>query len=408
MSSFRSSRGRFADEADDDRNDPLSPTAGGAGAASANAEAEAAAAASADAQEAAMQSQEFKDIMMENEILAKENRLFHAYLHRNLSDVREEDIDGVDLPLPAGAAPPSGNIPLALKFAMALQEQDIRVQQLKDLSDKVVEDVSLLRAIIEAVKVRTDELRKDTYEFQRDVVVRGEHPRTGQVMAEAVLGFLSQRLGGRHALAQKLVSKAKVLKEQRAKLEAQTQSREGQKGRPLSTDFHQLQIKNQQSSQKIRELNAELFRAKASTVRVVQQLNTRRKELAEASAKGARLKGDKHERAAAASRLKAELDTVEREVRADQARQRVLQVQQSNPDVPHVIDYVQQKALASELAAEVRSWARKVEIAQMAATRAKHALQRATALRTQQAEAVRKSLQAGGSMFLPPLAGARK
>ena len=50
----------------------------------------------------------------------------------------------------------------------------------------------------------------------------------------------------------------------------------------------------------------------------------------------------------------------------------MLTVQQSNPDVPHVIDYVQQKALAAELTAEVRNWARKVEIAHMAAARARY------------------------------------
>jgi len=36
-------------------------------------------------------SNEFKDIMMENEILAKENRLFHAYLHRNLEGITEQN-----------------------------------------------------------------------------------------------------------------------------------------------------------------------------------------------------------------------------------------------------------------------------------------------------------------------------
>jgi len=291
--------------------------------AAADAEAAAAAAAEADAAEAAQQSQEFKDIMMENEILAKENRLFHAYLHRHLPDLRDDELDTVDLPLPPGAAPASGNIPLALKFAMALQEQDLRVQQLKELSDKVAEDTSLLRAIIEAIKIRTDELRKDTYEFQRDVVVRGEHPRSGQIMAEIVLTFLAQRLSSRHSLAQTLTSKAKVLKDQLGKLEAQTQSREGQKGRPLSTDFHQLQIKNQQSAQKVRELNADLFRAKSSTVRVVQQLNSRRKELAEATARGAQLQSDKKERSLAAERLTTELATVKNEVKADQVRRAI-------------------------------------------------------------------------------------
>ena len=94
---------------------------------------------------------------------------------------------------------------------------------------------------------------------------------------------------------------------------------------------------------------------------------------------------------------------MEEELRQEQAVHRRLRMQQANPDIPHVLDYVKQKAELHELQAELRNWSRKVEIVTLAAARAKALLKRARQERTERAQSIRKALQNGGGMFLPPL-----
>jgi hypothetical protein len=40
--------------------------------------------------------------------------------------------------------------------------------------------------VLEETETRIAELKKDAYEFKRDVVVGGENPRTGRTVAEKV------------------------------------------------------------------------------------------------------------------------------------------------------------------------------------------------------------------------------
>ncbi len=98
---------------------------------------------------------------------------------------------------------------------MALQEHEFRVKQLNELNNKVSEDINLLKAIIESIRVRTSELRKDSYEFQREVVVRGENERTGTIMSETLLDYWEQKVREKRLTGEKLLRKAAALAEQR-------------------------------------------------------------------------------------------------------------------------------------------------------------------------------------------------
>ncbi len=174
--------------------------------------------------------------------------------------------------------------------------------------------------------------------------------------------------------------------------------KESQGDHLLSIDFHQLQIKNQQYNLKIKELNNELFGVKSTTVRTVQILNAKKRELAELIESSTQLKKDIVDKHNSISRLKADLEGVEEEVKAERAKNRKFRMQQSNPDIPHVIDYVRQKSEVYELEAEARNWARKVDIATLAAARTTTLRSKTKQQRAAHMTALRHALRAGGSL----------
>lgn len=348
------------------------------------------------------ETEEFKRIMTENEMLAKENRLFDSYLHRTLGELnmKMDDLDAIR------QMPDEYTIPMFLKLSMAVQEHEIRTNQVKKVNAKAVEDVNLLKAIIEGIKIRIDELRKETYEFQRDIVLGSETEGNNAVVAEKVVEWFESKLKAKDNLIEKLELKNKAMKEHRYNMDMAVRHKENQGDNLHSIDFHQLQIKNQQYNQKIKLLNKELLSAKATTVRTVQVLNTKKKELSDILAKGSTLKADIKDREGGLIRLQFELEKVGNEIKKDEAKNKKFKIQQSNPDMPHVLDYVKQKSQMYELEGAVRNWARKVDIIEMAGQRARRIIRQASELRQAQARAVvgsfnGRSTHPGGGPMLP-------
>ena len=57
-------------------------------------------------------------------------------------------------------------------FIVLITLTDVNTQHSQE--EKASEDISLLKAIIEGIKIRINEMRKETYEFKRDIVIGGE------------------------------------------------------------------------------------------------------------------------------------------------------------------------------------------------------------------------------------------
>ena len=281
------------------------------------------------------------------------------------------------LVLPRFAGPSNCFCPLTPQFdkhKIGLEELEYRTKQLSALEQKASEDISLLRAITSGIKLRMTELRKETYEFQRDIVVSGENERSGHVMAEKVLRYFETTLHAKQTLIDKLRLKNKAMKAHRIKMDTQVRHKEEQGDSLHSIDFHQLQIKNSQFNQKIKERNDELLKLKMTTGKTVQILNTLKKSLNDLLAESRALRKELKEKDGIKAKLAAELERVAAEVRAERAKNRKYKVQQSNPDMPQVMDYVTQKSIAYELLAAKRNWERKVEIVEMAAKRARRVM----------------------------------
>ena len=270
-----------------------------------------------------------------------------------------------------------------------------------------------LRASMEETDVRISEIKKDAYEFKRDIVTGAENFRTGKTVAEKAVRYMEEKLRAKGAMAEKLRLKNMTLKSQIQKMEGQLQQKEDM-GEVLHViDFDQLKIENQQYLEKIEERNNELLRLKLTTGNTVQArhspplhslpvrspaclprrhpprvhardvrpiassprnlrqvLNTLKHKLNNLTAESEWLKRETSQRKETLAKISEEISRVEQEKEhAARADRKMRRDTQSQSNMPQVLDYVQQKAEMYDLERSVGSWRRKVEIAEVEAKR---------------------------------------
>merc|ERR1712010_65733 len=126
---------------------------------------------------------------------------------------------------------------------------------------------------------RIAELRKEAYEFKRDIVVGAENFRTGKTMAEKVVRYLDEKLRHKDMYIEKMKLKNASIKGNMNKIEVQLKHKEEMGDVLHYIDFHQLQIENKQYVAKIDERNQELLQLKMTTGKTVQVLNDLKKKL---------------------------------------------------------------------------------------------------------------------------------
>ena len=115
--------------------------------------------------------------------------------------------------------------------------------------------IDSLKAIVEETEIRIGELKREAYEFKRDVVVGAENPRTGQIMAEKVVKYFDDELKSKDVIIEKLKLKNNNLKSQAYKIEQQLSAKDDTSDSLHYIDFHQLQIENKQFLSKIEVKN---------------------------------------------------------------------------------------------------------------------------------------------------------
>merc|ERR1712054_456319 len=126
-------------------------------------------------------------------------------------------------------------------------------------------------------------------------------------------------------------------------------------------------IENKQYIVKIEQRNAELLQLKMTTGKTLQVLNAKKKELNDLIEET-----NSHKREIAARREQLDKIKEENQKVANQMAkkkrmiQKLRQQKEENVDMPHVLDYVEQKRKMYELQVSLKNWERKVEIAAIA------------------------------------------
>ena len=243
------------------------------------------------------------------------------------------------------------------------------IESKKKTSEKIV---GTLKAVLEETETRISDLKRDAYEFKRDVVVGAENPRTGKIMTEKVLKYFDDKFKHRDVIIDKLRLKNTTLKSNIQKLENQLIQKEEVGDVLHYIDFHQLQIENKQFIAKIEERNDELLLVKLSTGKTIKCLNEQKSMLNDALQslqfsqdeiidKRDQLDTLQSENAEAIKNIKSERKS------GDRLRQNI----QDAVAMPDIADYIQQKKQMYECEVQMRDWKKRIDIHEMHLTNSK-------------------------------------
>lgn len=325
-----------------------------------------------------------EETLRANDVLAAETQMFEKFLAR----VEPKDPAGgvgSQLSTPGGGMREekrqiqrkstksrSGQLNSALKLT-AEQKCDISQREIEELREDIEKDkeesektLDHFKAIMEETEMRLSEMKKESYEFERDIVKGSLNHRTNKVIAEKALRYFDDKLRARDTLIEKLRLKNSTLKVQKKKLMLQLKQKE-EMGEVLhEVDFNQLKIENQQYLEKIDERNQDLLRLKFMSTNTLQVQNSYKKKLTTMTKESERLQSEITLREDLQSRIKSETEVVELErAKAEQINKK-LRRQLSTFRVPEVMEYVMEKADLYDIQKKVKSWERKVDIAEMA------------------------------------------
>jgi len=232
--------------------------------------------------------------------------------------------------------------------------------------------IDTLRAVLEEIEIRIGELKRDAYEFKRDIVVGAENARTGKIMAERVTKYFEDKLNMIDAIIEKLRLKNSSLKGQINKIETILSQKEEVGDALHYIDFHQLQIENKQYVAKIEERNEELLTVKVATGKTVQSLNEFKRKLNEKLDEADWLKKEIEDKKLNLGRLEKELGRVKTEVKSESRQKDTLRQQiEEAAEMPSIENYISQKREMYDFETSLKNWEKKVEIMEMAAKRSK-------------------------------------
>jgi len=329
-----------------------------------------------DAATLAMQDQdvlerELEELLRFNETLMRENELFESHLQRTAAHLLQEE--------DAAARARAKKQPKRSQQALLTAEQkyDIAVQEMEEIREEITQQkmeseqlLDTLRARMEECDVRIAEIKKDAYEFKRDIVTGAENFRTGKIIAEKAVRYMEDKLKAKEAVAVKLRLKNATLKQQYTKVEQSLQQKEDM-GEVLHViDFDQLKIENQQYLEKIEDRNNELLRLKLTTGNTVQVLNTLKHKLSNLTGESDWLRRETSTRKESLAKISEEITRVEQEKeQAARLDRKLRREENTESNMPQILDYVQQKAEQYELERSLNAWRRKVDIAEMEAKR---------------------------------------
>jgi len=323
-----------------------------------------------------------EETLRANDVLAAETQMFEKFLNR------VEPRDGAggigsQLSTPGAGIPRveqrksrsksrSSNIDKSLKLT-AEQKCDISQREIEELREDIEKDkeesektLDHFKAIMEETDMRLSEMKKESYEFERDILKGSVNHRTNKVIAEKCLRYFDDKLRARDTLIEKLRLKNSTLKVQKKKLMLQLKQKE-EMGEVLhEVDFNQLKIENQQYLEKIDERNQDLLRLKFMSTNTLQVQNSYKKKLHTMTKESERLQSEISLREDLQTRIKSETEVVEVErAKAEQINKK-LRRQLATFSVPDVMEYVVEKADLYDIQKKVKSWGRKVDIAEMA------------------------------------------
>ncbi|XP_074142005.1 cilia- and flagella-associated protein 263 [Sminthopsis crassicaudata] len=251
------------------------------------------------------------------------------------------------------------------KCDLALRELEDVKEEMRQLRANSEKELQRYEAIIEEAEIRWGEVKKAGQDFEKEILNTISKKRGSAVATQRVLKYVEDRNIRREALKDKLRLKNLSLKVQKKKILTQLRQKE-EVGESLhDVDFQQLKIENIQFLENIDQRNRELIQLKLTAGNALHSLNLYKSKLQRATDTTRDIEKE-------ISLRKEILEKIEREtIQAEEDRAKAevlnkkLRKQLATYKVPHVMMYVHEKVTNFELEKNIKTWERKVEIAEM-------------------------------------------
>ncbi|XP_058135904.1 cilia- and flagella-associated protein 263 isoform X5 [Dasypus novemcinctus] len=215
------------------------------------------------------------------------------------------------------------------KCELVQKELEDTKDELRHMRANAERDLQHHEAIIEEAEIRWAEVKKAVYDFEKDILKTISKKKGSILATQKVLKYIEDMNRQRDSTKDKLRLKNVSLKVQRRKLLLQLRQKE-EVGEALhDVDFQQLKIENAQFLDTIEAKNQELIQLKLASGNTLQILN--------------------------AYKDRAKAEALNKKFRRQLAEFRA----------PQVMVYVREKILNAELEKTIKTWERKVEIAQL-------------------------------------------
>jgi len=225
---------------------------------------------------------ELNDKEREKEQIKRENQLFESHIMRESDGIIEDNIMGAEIKKKdkrKDKDKKSYTLTADDKHMIANQElQSLKkdIEEGRDKSDRITDE---LKAILEETDMQISSIKKEAFEFRREIVANGENERTGKVMAEKLVKYMDEMKRKKDDAIAKLEKKNKLLCVKVSKAEQQIKQKEEMGDDLKFIDFHQLEIENKKHVKEIDEKNKKLLSLKISSGDTIESLNGLKKEL---------------------------------------------------------------------------------------------------------------------------------
>jgi len=230
--------------------------------------------------------------------------------------------------------------------------------------------IEKLKAILEGTDQSIAEIRKEAFDFGR-FISAAENGRTGDYDAEKLIKYMDDKFKAKEALIDKIQLKNVSYKNQIQKAEAQIKQKVEMGDDLKFIDFHQLQIENKKHVKDIDERNKKLVALKVNATKTVQTLNNLKKKLGDANKENEMIHSEMKIKQQKLEKTRKAIEETNQEIKQATLSNKQMEAFKQHQQGPEPIEFVQQKNETQELINCVKNKERKIEIAEVAAKKAR-------------------------------------
>ncbi|XP_068943706.1 cilia- and flagella-associated protein 263 isoform X1 [Petaurus breviceps papuanus] len=251
------------------------------------------------------------------------------------------------------------------KCDLALRELEDIKEEMRQLRANSERDLQRHEAIIEEAEIRWADVKKSMQDFEKEILNTISKKRGSAVATQRVLKYVEDRNIRRDAMKDKLRLKNLSLKVQRKKILMQLRQKEEVGDALHDVDFQQLKIENIQFLENIDQRNRELIQLKLTAGNALHLLNLYKSRLQRATETTNHVEKEIALRKEILEKIEKETLQAEEDRAKAETLNKKLRKQLATYKVPPVMMYVHEKVTNYELEKSIKTWERKVEIAEM-------------------------------------------